>query len=211
MNLTWSYSSISCLETCPRQFYTRRVLKIKESSPALEHGNAVHRGVELFLKQGIVTEYIKQRSNVAWNLVESVKAQSIGKRLLVEEKMGLNGLFEPVAFFDDHVWGRAALDAGIIDGSNLMLLDWKTGKIREKATQLAVLSLFVFKHFPEIENITACNIWLEHGKIGEAYKFTRAQEALIWGAIMPKIQAAEAFLSNPPASLPACQCGWCKR
>lgn len=209
MTYVWSYTSIVSLEKCPQEFYRRYILKEKSTSPALEHGNAVHKAIEEYLKNK--TSPLAKIGGPAASLVESIKYKAKGKILCVEQKMGLNGIIEPVGFFDDNVWGRGAADVIIIDYPNAVLADWKTGKVREKVAQLAVLALFVFKHYPRVEKITAFNVWLDHGKIGQIYTFTRDMESTLWATMMPKIEAAETFAKNPPDRMPACQCGWCNK
>lgn len=209
MSHVWSYSSLDTFEQCPRKFYHRYILKEKEpSSPAPEKGNAMHKACENYL--------LGKGPQPQYALVEPVKRQAVGKKLMVEAKLGLNGALEPSGFFDDRVWGRIAVDVLILDYPNAVVVDWKSGKVQEGAKwwkgpkQLQILAMFVLKHFPKIERVTALNIYLEHDKAGEAFVFTRAQEAAMWAQLLPAIERMEnAIRSNSFCMMPGPLCGFC--
>ena len=203
MKLTWSYTMLSTFEECPRKFHSRYILKEKEPpSPALEKGREIHKQCEDYLRGGDVAPFLA---------VASVRNSAKGKKLAVEQKMGLNGQMEPVGFFEDNVWGRGAADVIILDDAKAFMVDWKTGKVREKEDQLAILShAFVFPHYPRIQEITACNIFLEHGKTGAIRKYTRDQSAAFWQQFLPRIERMEkAVESNSFSMMPGPLCSWC--
>lgn len=169
------------------------------------HGIAVHENIEKYLKNQPCTIIAKYQP-----MLEAVSVQARDKKLMVEARMGVLGNLEPCGFFHDHVYGRGAADALIIDYPNAFLLDWKTGKVREKRDQLAILALFVFKHFPKVNKITACNIWLEAGKYGDVYVFDRASEAGGWLTLLEKIrQVEDAIARNVFCMMPGPLCGYC--
>ena len=213
----WSFSAIDCFDQCPAKFEAKYILKIKEPvTEALKRGRAIHNAIEKYLKGGPIDMALIEKF---MPLIKSVKANAEGKKLATEQKFGLNGIMEPVGFFDDNVWGRGAADFIILDYPNAFLGDWKDGKgdkpwsyveKYEKPTQLAILALFIFKHYPKINKVTSCNIYLEHGRFGKVYTFTRDQEAALWGAIMPKIEALErAIASSQYVKVPGPLCAWC--
>lgn len=208
-NFVWSYSALDTFEHCPRKFYHQYILREKQPpSSALENGNRVHKACENYL--------LDQGPAPGFKLVEPVKRQAQGKKLMVETKLGLNGAIEATGFFDDRVWGRGAADVLIIDYPKAMLIDWKTGKVQESTKywkgpkQLSILALFIFKHFPRIEQVSACNIYLEHDKVGEVFTFTRSQEAAMWATLIPAIERVErAIADNSFCMMPGPLCGYC--
>jgi len=206
MTFAWSYSSLDTYTQCPRRFYHKYILREKEPpSPALDRGNAVHKACESYLKGGAPVDAPYAP------LVEAVKRKAQPHNLHVEKKMGLLGNCEPCGFFDDRVWGRGAADVVIEDGEHAFIADWKTGKIREKAAQLAILSLFVFKHFPEVLKITACNIWLEHSKVGTPYEFTREDSHTMWASMIRQIQEVEKSIADQKYDMkPGPLCAYCR-
>ena len=209
MSFIWFYTAIDTFDQCPRKFYHKYILKEKDpETPALARGNAVHKALEHYMKYG----YAKGDIDIGkfHPLADAVVRQARGKKLMVELKMGVLGNLEPCGFFDDHVYGRGAADVLIVDYPNAFLIDWKTGKVREKRTQLAVLSLFVFKHFPRVNIITACNIWLEAGHHGEVYTFERSGEAAGWLELISKVKQIEAAIERQQfCMMPGPLCGFC--
>lgn len=209
MSFVWSYSALDVFEQCPKRFYHKYILKEKEPpSPALEYGNAVHKACEEYLTNKTIS--------APHRFVEIIKRHAQGKKCFVEQKMGLDSILQPIGFFDVRVWGRAAADVLIVDYPNALFVDWKTGKMREGTqywkgpTQLIILALFIFKHFPRVEKITAFNIYLDAEKIGEQFTILRSKEPALWGAMLPKIQAVEqAILLNKFPMMPGPLCGYC--
>ena len=209
MSFVWSWSAIECFEQCPKKFYHQYILREKEPpSPALLKGREDHKNCEDFLNGKIDTP--------KYPIAVPVKRQAQGKKLMVEAKFGLNGAVEPTGFFDDRVWGRGAADVLILDYPSAVLIDWKTGKIQEGTkywkgpSQLTILALFAFKHFPRIDKITAMNIYLEHNTPGQPFTFLRSQESQLWAQIMPRIQRVEDTVQkNSYCMMPGPLCGYC--
>lgn len=209
MSFVWSWSAIECFEQCPKKFYHQYILKEKEApSPALLKGREDHKNCE---------DYMLGKIEVPkYPIAVPVKRQAVGKKVMVEAKFGLNGAFENCGFFDDRVWGRGAADVLILNYPHAVLIDWKTGKNKEATkywtgpSQLIILALFTFKHFPRIDKITAMNIYLEHNVPGEAFTFLRSEEAALWSKIIPRIERVEkALRDNTYCMMPGPLCGYC--
>jgi hypothetical protein len=66
--------------------------------------------------------------------------------------------------FDDkeNVWWRGVADLIIVNGDSARVVDYKTGKSARYADtkQLEILSLAVFKHFPEVKHIKAALLFV---------------------------------------------------
>ena len=114
-----------------------------------------------------------------------------GGLLMVELPLAIDKFFVPTGFFSNNVWGRGKDDIVILKGKKLWTGDWKTGKVRENSFQLKVFAGFLFKLYPQVEEIHANNIWLQSGKIGDSYKFLRSEESSIWQEILHKIGRIE--------------------
>lgn len=208
VNHVWSYSSLDTFNTCPRKFYHRYILKEKEpSSPALEHGNAVHAALEARVKGTPLPECYRKYDPMAQSVINAWKR---GMKVYTELKMGLAKEMELCGFFDKNVWGRGAADVLLVMDDVAIIMDWKTGKKREKEEQLRILALFTFKHFPRVNYIKAANLWLEVGDVGTPYTWTREDEPQQWAVVLPQIQAIEkAFESDKWPEKPSGLCGWC--
>lgn len=204
----WSYSSLDTFEQCPRKWYHKYILKEKEpESEAIRHGNAVHKALENRIKGTPLPEAFMRYNPMAESIVCALQK---GMKVFTELKMGLTSSMQPCAFFGGDVWGRSAADVILKQEDVAIVFDWKTGKKREKATQLSTLSLFMFKHFPTVNKITGVNLWLEPGDVGTPYTFTRAQEPALWAEQFKKIQAVEkAAAAEKFVEMPGTLCAYC--
>lgn len=214
MNFVWSWSALECFEQCPKKFYHKYILREKEPpSPALIKGRAVHEACERAVKDpATLTPEDIGMLRPFYPLLRTVYEAAKGKRLYTELKMGLTTAVERCLFFDKRpdLWARSAADVLVVDYPNAFLGDWKTGKVREKKDQLALMTLFIFKHFPSIEKVTSCNIWLEAGKMGEPFIFTRAEEPALWTWILMRIRKMYATIESEKfCMMPGPLCGYC--
>lgn len=183
----WSYSALSCFENCPKQYYHRYILREKEpETEVAKHGTEVHKALEERLK-----DHVKKPLPIAYipyeKMARSVEKAAEGGLLMIELPLALDKVFNPTGFFDKNVWGRGKADVVILKGKKLWTGDWKTGKVRENRFQLQVFAGFLFKMFPQVDEVHANNLWLQANKIGESYKFTRQAEPEIWRDILYRI------------------------
>lgn len=204
----WSYSAIDTFDNCPKQYYHRYILK--EKSPETEqmkHGTSVHTALENRLK---INTPLPEAYGAYEGYCIAITKNADGKTLETEKELSLDDKFNPCGFFSKNVWGRGKADVVIHKNDKAWVGDWKTGKQREKDFQVKVFGAFIFKMLPEIQQITANNIWLQDGKLGQTYTFYRHQEPLMWNEILHKINridlAAERGTFDPK---PSGLCGWC--
>ena len=138
-NYTWSYSSMSTFQQCPRKYYRLRVVKdIKE--PEAEHliyGNEVHKAAEEYVRDGTPIpakfDFIKPQIDIL--------LQIDGERLC-EYKMGLTKELAACDFFAESVWWRGIADLLIINADTAYLIDYKTGKSAQYAdTKLSLIHI----------------------------------------------------------------------
>lgn len=158
----WSYSSATTFEKCPKQYYHLYVAKDVKSdsnSEVLLYGNAVHKAAELYVREGV--ELPAKFSEFKPTLDRLI---AIPGEKHCELKVGLTKNLEPTGFFADDVWWRGAIDLLIIDKEKQLatVVDYKTGKNSQYADtrQLGLLSLAVFKHFPEVQKVKAGLVFL---------------------------------------------------
>ena len=96
-NITWSYSSLSLYQQCPKKYYHLKVVKdIKEPlSEAITFGNTIHKVAEEYVAKGIpVPEKYKEIEPA----LESIRNMQGEK--LCENKLGLTADLKPCGFFD---------------------------------------------------------------------------------------------------------------
>lgn len=154
---SWSYSSITLFDQCPKKYYHLRVAKdIKEpDSEAMLYGTAVHEAAEKYMRDGVP---IPEKFSYMEPYLAKLKA--IPGEKLCEYKMGLKRTprgMQPCDFFDPEVWFRGIADLLILDREKkeARVIDYKTGKSARYADpkQLALMAACVFFHFPEIERV----------------------------------------------------------
>lgn len=154
MKYSWSYSSLNLFLQCPYKYYRLRVKKdIKEpDSEHLLYGNAVHSAFEEYVKNG--TPLPAKFSQFQNQIDELLKIEGTKH---CEYRMGLKADLTPCEFFGPDVWWRGVADLLIINGDKAYLIDYKTGKSSKYADskQLEILSLAIFKHFPEVKKVKA--------------------------------------------------------
>lgn len=204
----WSYTMIETFEQCPRRAYHKFILREKEpSSKAQDDGIAAHQALEDRVKKGTA---LPGKFAAYEPLAASIARAREGKIVYTELKMGLNRRMEATGFFGDSVWARGAVDVFLKGTDTAFLGDWKTGKIHEKELQVRIFAVFAFRHFPTVNKITACNLWLKDNKVGQPYIFTRENEDKYWADILPRVQKIEqACATGQWAEKPSPLCGWC--
>ncbi len=211
----WSFSLLEMFDQCPKKAFHRYILKEKEPETEEQRkGNLLDKAIEARIQKG--TPLPEE-----WAYCEPLAASvALLKRPKVhvstQLKMGLNREFKPWKFFDAGVWGRGVLDVSIIDGPRATVIDWKTGKNNESkpyyngGLQLKIFAAFIFKHYPEVQQVTAFNVYLKTNEFGKPHVFRREDEAALWQEILPRvIKFEKAFAAMAWPEQPSGLCGWC--
>lgn len=209
MNYTWSYSSISLFQQCPRKYYRLRVAKdiVEPPQEHLMYGSAVHKAAEEFLRDGTP---IPEKYAYIQPKIEPFK--NLPGTLHCEYEMGLTRNLDPCGFRDKQVWFRGIADLLIVHEDKARIVDWKTSKNSRYADkkQLELLSLLVFKHFPEVKKVQAGLVFLVADDLVPA-KYERSIEQEAWqkwlGETHRLDQAFQTDVWNPKPNF-TCR-GWC--
>lgn len=188
-NYTWSYSSISLFQQCPRKYYRLRVVKdiVEPPQQHLVYGTEVHQAAEDYVcgDKALDPKYAFIKPTL-----DALKALPGTK--LCEHEMGLTKDFEPCGFRDENVWFRGIADLIIIDGDKAHLVDYKTGKSSQYADtkQLELLALLVFKHFPNVKSVKAGLVFVVAEDLVRA-SFTSDMQDNAWTRWIPEIYRLE--------------------
>ena len=206
---TWSYSALSEYTKCPKKYYEIRVAKnyVFQDTPQTIYGKEVHEAFEFYIRDGKeLPEYLAEHKP----LLDSLKAKT--GRKLCEHEMGVTRNLDPCSFRDKNVWFRGIADLLVINGDKARIADWKTSKSSKFADrkQLELLSLLVFKHFPEVKTVTAGLVFLVADDLVTA-KYEREAQEESWqkwlGETTLLDKAFEADVWNPRPNF-TCR-GWC--
>jgi hypothetical protein len=201
-----SFTSLTAFENCPHQAYRKYVardLPKEPASPEMTHGIAVHEAFErrLKAKAPFPPEYATYES--------FARVFDAAPTLLVEQMLGIRRDGTACDFFADDVWFRGKLDAATLvrGGAGAFMVDWKTGKKREKPDELEVFALLLKAHYPDLEKVTGHYIWLKDRQIGPQHSLLRPDK---WAELQERCGRVERALGAdfwPPREGPLC--GWC--
>jgi ATP-dependent exoDNAse (exonuclease V) beta subunit len=155
---TWSYSSISLFQQCPRKYHRLRVVKdiVEPPQQHLIYGTDVHEAAENYVCKSID---LPAKYSAFKNILDTLK--KIPGEKYCEYEMGLTKDLEPCAFKASDVWFRGIADLLVIDGDSAHIIDYKTGKSSQYADtkQLELLSrrnniLFTVRTYTKPQKIT---------------------------------------------------------
>lgn len=191
---TWSYSSISLFQQCPRKYYRLRIAKdiVEPPQQHLLYGSEVHKAAERYVGYG---EPLPAKYSQFQPQLDAMLALPGEKHCELE--MGLTKDFEPCGFRDKRVWFRGIADLLIINGDKARVVDYKTGRSSQYADtkQLELLSLLVFKHFPNIVSVKAGLLFLVAESLVQA-KFDQQQQAESWTKWIPEVNRLETAMTT---------------
>jgi hypothetical protein len=159
----WSHSFLSSFAVCEHQAYRRYVTRDVpyEETPALLAGRAAHEALEHRLRDGASLPH-----DHAAREALCVPIDRFAGEKHFEWKLGLREDGSPCNFHADDVWGRGTLDVALLNGETAMLLDWKTGKVREDPTELAAHAVLLRAHRPALRRVIGRYVWLRTGMLG---------------------------------------------
>ena len=207
--ITWSYSSLALYQQCPKKYYHLKVVKdIKEPlSEAITFGNEIHKIAEEYVGKG---RPIPEKYNHIEPALKVLKDMPGEK--LCENKLGLTADLKPCGFFDKNVWWRGVADIIILQGDTALTVDYKTGKSSKFAElkQLEIVSLAIFKHFPEVKKVKAGLMFLFADDFIKTAYLADSQEEL-WGSWISDVGQLKASVENDmwnPKPNFTCR-GWC--
>lgn len=190
----WSYSSLNLFKQCPHKYYRLRVVKDVVDPPAehLNYGLEVHKAAEEYIRDGKEIpkkyEFIKEHLD----RLNHMKGDK-----LCEHKLGLTRNLEPCGFFDKEVWWRGVADLLIINGDKAYVIDYKTGKSSKYADtqQLEILSLALFKHFPQVKKVKAGLLFVVADDLIKA-NYEQDNQGVYWSKWLEDTKRLEAAISN---------------
>lgn len=205
--LPWSHSSLTSLDTCPRQY---EEVKVHHHFQQLKNdasvwGDEVHVALENYLNaKGAAA--LGPRFTAYQNYVDQYL--KLPGEVFAERKYALDRALKPCDFYAPQVWGRGIIDVLNLNGFLARVFDHKTGKRKKDMQQLIIFALLVFYHHPEILECEVTFAWLATGE-KDTETFQRAQIPELWAVVLPKLQQyAQAFHSGVFRAKPS---GLCKK
>jgi hypothetical protein len=160
---SWSHSSLADYENCEHKYFRRHVVRdvLKIDTPDLIRGRATHAAIESRLTD---QEPLPERYGRLEAFLFPIDAFQGEKH--IEWKLGIREDGSPCDFAAEDVWGRGVLDVALVKDQIALLFDWKTGKTREDASELATHAVLLHAHRPQVTRITGHYVWLQESRVG---------------------------------------------
>jgi PD-(D/E)XK nuclease superfamily len=194
--VTWSHSGLKDFESCARKYHEVKVLKNypREETSATLYGTKLHEQAELYIRDGRPLDadftFLKPT-------LDALVAQPGEK--LCELEMALTTDLEVCAFKSEDVWVRGIADIVIIDHDNktARVFDYKSGGDKYPDTsQLELMALMLFIHYPHIEKVSAGLLFVLRGTVARCTIKKSSAEALWWKYRQRVARIEKAFAVN---------------
>lgn len=200
-----SHTLLSDYENCPKKAYHRYVAKDLPyvETPEMKWGNYVHSAMERRLVAGIpLPDDIAHLEGFPAAILQAGRVEG-------EQKVACRADWSPCSFFDDDVKWRGKIDVPIYQRPEVVvILDWKTGKVRENPSELRLHAALLKRSRPELERIIGYYVWTKDNALGEPHDIMpHAQTYDRYDKIMAHIEHNAALNHWPARENPLCR--WC--
>lgn len=159
---SWSYSRFSVYDKCPAKAKYKFLDKLPDpGGPAMERGNVIHKLAENYTK-GLIKKLPPELKNFKDEFAELKKSKP-----MVEESWAFTKHWIKTVWND---WANCALrikvDAACMDGTDLHIIDHKTGKKRDSYDeQLSLYAAPAPILFPKVKKIFTHLWFLDSGEV----------------------------------------------
>lgn len=204
----YSFSALNNFETCPKKYWHLAIEKDykEEEGEALIYGKRVHKALELLVKNGTpLPENIAHMQKYVQKFIDSPMTK------LPELQLCIDREYKPTSWKDwKGAMCRAMLDLVLMEGDRALIVDYKTGKMKDDGfTQLKLAAAMLLLHYPELQRISVAYLWTEHnGKMTHA-TFTREQTMEIWNELLPRVEKFQTAFRT--TDYPANPSGLCRK
>jgi len=202
----WSYSALTTYEQCPKKYfhlYVAKDVKDEDSSFSAD-GKIIHDAMKLRVINGKPLPL-----NLRYMEPIAAKFAAAPGEKHGEMKLALNRQFEPRDYFANDVFVRVVIDLTIVQDKSAIVVDWKTGKVKDDPTQMALNAAVLARWMPEIGLFKTLFVWLAHNNITPK-NYTISKFTAVWNDLLPRVAKIEE--ARKTTTFPAKQgplCGWC--
>jgi hypothetical protein len=202
-----SHSFHTAWDQCPRKAWHGYIARDIEraDTAAMQWGTRVHTVLDKYFKGEPLPDTFQHYAH----LYEFPPGYSVQSEL----KLGIDDAGRACEFFADNVYARGVLDLVLRPEQRddmAILIDHKTGKVREHPAELELHAALLQVHYPELRTIKGWYNWLSTGKMGAVHDLSDTQHTL------QRLAHTQRCISNafklgadafPPRQSPLC--GWC--
>jgi hypothetical protein len=193
--VAWSFSALKTFQSCPKKYYHLKVLKDVKEQPSeiMLYGIDAHKAAELYIanNQELPGKYEFMRKQLD-------KLKELDGEKYCEFKFGLTKEMQPCDFFAKDVWLRGAIDLLVVNTEKgiARMIDYKFGKSKNAdMSQLQLMSLAVFKMFPEIKKVKAGLLFCAEDKMMPV-QYEQDKAPVMWMDWLPEVARLEASYEN---------------
>ena len=199
----WGFSKLDVYRQCPAKFKYQFIDQLPQgSSPAMERGSHIHEGIEAYLN-GWTTSLPVEVETWQPHFDELRRRDHRG-----EQALGLDKDWNLLPdWFDKRTWLRVKMDAYYTRGTEMSVIDFKTGKFRVPSTdQIELYAVAGLSILPTVEAVTA-EFWFLDANSSYTQDYTRGQLM----DLRKKYEAAVKPLYNEETwkPTPSMECRWC--
>jgi CRISPR/Cas system-associated exonuclease Cas4 (RecB family) len=209
----YSFSRISTHKQCPRKFKYSYVDDVKVPfvySEPLMKGGAVHHILEHHPELSTHKHQAKYQ-HIADKFLETDLAREIMMyERKVELDIGLTAELKPCAYGSKEAMFRGSIDCMFYNETTktMVLVDWKTGKLREPKwqsfDQLMYYAIYMFIKYPKLNNIMISYVFVEHENAENNMSLARQYLRNYVTQLMGDIGAVEADIDYPKNATKLC-------
>jgi len=178
-----SYSRLESYETCPKKFWHLSIRK-DVTDPPNEHtsyGTDLHVAFANFLKTGKALPLAMRHHTRMLTKFRAAPGEHI-----IEQQIAIDANYQQVGWFDKDVYMRVISDLTIMNPPSALMIDWKSGKMKDDFTQLRVAAAVMFLIAPELERITMSYVWTKNKQV-TTDRMTRDDMPSVWAALYPRL------------------------
>ncbi|NJN35839.1 MAG: PD-(D/E)XK nuclease family protein, partial [Nitrospiraceae bacterium] len=152
----WSYSALTRFESCPKQYWHLNVEKdFKDvGSEFSAEGTLIHDALHKRVIKGQPLPIEMRHFETMAKRFAETPGEKKG-----EMKLALNRKMEPVDYFAHDVYLRVIIDLLVVRNDWALLVDWKTGKVKDDFTQMGLCAAVLSRWMPELKKIQTA-YWL---------------------------------------------------
>jgi len=179
----FSVSKFGVFNTCPKKFKLQYIDKIRiESEPqlALFRGSYAHEILEHNFDYNIPVTlnevFTQEEADKVIDMIKKFRCTELGKNIdklinhknsIKEEDFAFDTKMNLVNFWNKSAWLRGSADLYNINISQPTIIDYKTGKDKSKDEDFGyeqgmMYAIYMFIRFPELKEITAVFVFVEH-------------------------------------------------
>jgi len=183
----WSYSALEAFELCPKKYAAEKVYRTVKgkSNAAADYGKEVHAAFEKYLLEG---------RKLPLDLVQHAPRLDFLRGLpgdaMPEQRLALTRDLRPTGFFDPDVWVRGIVDFAKHDDNTLVIVDHKTGKLKDGFDQLELMAAMMSCYLSEVDGFALAYYWTKHKRFTRT-KLTKVEMPAVWNKFLPRVMRME--------------------